>query len=141
MRMMSSRRTDPHVAVDVSGVFGNGPGLGRRREFRYVLISQDMTVGDIKAQVLTQLNFPSPELFVLRSGNEELVDSTRLSDLDESKLRKLNLRCKDVEAFHRALRERGLLRPNFVSFCNSPRNPRKGGISLSAFAAYPIERF
>jgi len=138
---MSSRRTDPHVAVDVSGVFGNGPGLGRRREFRYVLISQDMTVGDIKAQVLTQLNFPSPELFVLRSGNEELVDSTRLSDLDESKLRKLNLRCKDVEAFHRALRERGLLRPNFVSFCNSPRNPRKSGISLSAFAAYPIERF
>ncbi len=110
MRMMSSRRTDPRVKVDVSGVFGNGPGFGRRREFKYVMVSPDMKVGEVKAQVLTQLNFPAPELFALRSGNEELQDSTNISELDENKLSRLNLRCRDVEAFHRVLREKGLMR-------------------------------
>jgi len=109
MKMMSSRRTDPRVKVDVSGVFGNGPGFGRRREFKYVMISPGMTVAEVKAQVLTQLNFPSPELFALRSGNEELQDSINIFELDEKKLSRLNLRCKDVEAFHRVLRDKGLM--------------------------------
>jgi hypothetical protein len=105
--MMISRRTDPHVEVDVSGVFGKGSRIGRDK--KYAMVSQDTTVGDVKTQVLVQLHFPAPELFCIRSGKEELPDSAKISELDPKKLRSLNLYCKDVEAFHRVLRERGLL--------------------------------
>ncbi len=105
--MMFSRRTDPHVEVDVSGVFGQGRRRGRDK--KYVLYSQSTTVGDVKTEVLSQLNFPAPELFCIRLGKEELPDSTKISELDPKKLKSLNLYCKDVEAFHKVLRDKGLM--------------------------------
>lgn len=105
--MMSSRRTDPRVRVDVSGVFGK-KGF-RAKDYKWLSYSDTTKVGDLKRELLIMLNFPGPELFCIRSGEEELDDEQLVSKLDQSKLKKLNLFCKDVEKFHDLLRQSGLL--------------------------------
>jgi len=104
--MMSSRRTDPRIAVDVGGVFGQGR-FGRH-QYRFAYVTEGTTAGDVKAQVLAQLNFPAPELFYLRLGRRELRDEELMASLGD--LKGLSLVCRDVDAFHKVMKEKGLMR-------------------------------